>query len=247
LVCSPAAVYFTFFTDPGYELQKYVSPVAFHVDWSVGTHEVKLGYDVSYGIPKISPYAKRWNNGETYYWKHISSDYKGWEKREGTEESYFGIYHKGETKYTAGKFSQTVGFRKIGIPANFGVDIYNDMWGDEGDRFETSRVRLNFNPLVSLENRLFTGESNPEFTADIEECVNNPTYIKNPNDPYAPDPNAYRAGILSLRVGPVSIGYDSENIRYVIQNVIVHNLSDSPYFRYMKKKKGRFYFQLGDW
>ncbi|MFA5470156.1 MAG: hypothetical protein WC230_05575, partial [Bacteroidales bacterium] len=76
-------------TDPGYEIQKYLSPFAFKVDYNFGTHENKLGFDISYGAPKILPYATRKNYGKTYYWKHISSDYKGWETREGKETSYF--------------------------------------------------------------------------------------------------------------------------------------------------------------
>ena len=85
--------FFLFFTDAGYELQKYVSPVAFHVDWGLGSHERKLGFNVSWGVPKISPYSYREDYGATYYWKHISGDYTGWENRKGYEHSLLGLYH----------------------------------------------------------------------------------------------------------------------------------------------------------
>lgn len=153
-----------------------------------------------------------------------------------------------KAKYKSGEFSQTVGYKKVGIPGLVGVDVYNDLWGDEGDRFRTSRVRLNFFGL-GMENVLFTGDPGltERYDLDIEKCGDNKTYIQKPGDPYAPDPDKYRHGILSLYIGPLSIGYDSENIRYVIQNLIVHNMTDSRYFRYVREKKGKWYLQFGGW
>jgi hypothetical protein len=83
----------------------------------------------------------------------------------------------------------------------------------------------------------------------IEGCGSNLTYVKddkNPYNPYAPDPDKYRAGVLALRIGGiVSIGCDAEEIRYVIQNVIAHNfINSAPYFRY-EPYKPKFYFQIG--
>jgi RHS repeat-associated protein len=244
-----AAIYFTFFTDAGYQLQKYVSPVAFQVDFKWGTHQKGLGFNVGVGVPKLIPYAPWVEYGATYYWKNWG-DYQGWETRKGTETTYFGIWTDGETKYKSGEFSQTVGYKKLGIPGVVGVDVYNDLWGDGGDRFRTSRVHLNFG-FGYLENVLFTGDpglyEEDRYDERIEKCGPNRTYIKNPNDPYAPDPDKYRHGVLSIGIGPISFGYDSENIRYFIQNMVVHNLTDSRYFRYDKKKKGKWYFQFGGW
>ncbi len=142
------------------------------------------------------------------------------------------------------------GYKKIGMPGSLGVDIYNDLWGDGGDRFRTSRVRLNIGPLY-LENVLFTGDpglkEEDRFTRRIEGCGPNDTYIQNPDDPYASDPNKYRHGILSIGLGPFSRGYDSENIRYLFQNLTTHNITNSPYFRYEREKKGKHYFQFGGW
>ena len=98
---------FIFSTDPGYQLQKYISPVAFKIDIKTGTHQKGLGYDVSIGVPKTFPYAKRWERGDTYFWKSYGN-YCGWEARTGTETSYLGIYTKSTTHYKAGEFTQTV-------------------------------------------------------------------------------------------------------------------------------------------
>lgn len=139
-----------------------------------------------------------------------------------------------------------MGYKKVGIPGNLGVDVYNDLWGDGGDRFRTSRVRLNVGPLY-LENVLFTGDpgldEKDREKRKIENCGPNDTYVKGPYG----DPNKYRHGVLSIGLGPVSRGYDSENIRYFFQNMLVHNMTDSPYFRYERQRKGRHYFQFGSW
>ncbi len=243
-----AVPYLVFFTDPGYQLQKYYSPIAIHFDVKFGTHERGLGFDVGVGVPKLIPYASWKEYGATYFWKGYG-DYKGWETRKGTETTYLWLYTSGETKFKSGEFSQTVGYKKIGIPGLFGVDVYNDMFGDGGDRFRTSRVRLNWGPF-SVENVLFTGDPGLDHvdreTKRIEECGSNLTYITNPNNPYA-DPDKYRNGILSFRAGPIAIGWDSEKIRYLIQNFTVHNLVSSPYFRYKKEQKDRLYLQFGGW
>jgi len=124
------------------------------------------------------------------------------------------------------------------------------LWGDGGDRFRTSRVRLNMG-LINTENVLFTGDPglNPDDrdSRNLERCGNEETYIKKRGDPYAPNPNKYRHGVLSFGMGPVSFGLDSEKIRYGIQNVIVHNLSGSRYFRYERNVKDRRYIQFGAW
>jgi len=138
----------------------------------------------------------------------------------------------------------------FGVPGLAGVDIYNDLWGDGGDRFRTSRIRVNYG-FTYVENVLFTGDpglkEGDRHAITIEKCGSQKTYIKKPGDPYAPDPDKYRHGILSFGIGPISFGYDSEKIRYVIQNVLVHNGTKSRYFKYMKEKKDKWYFQFGGW
>ena len=81
----------------------------------------------------------------------------------------------------------------------------------------------------------------------IEKCGPNDIYVINENDPYAPDPNKYRHGVLSFGEGPVSFGLDSEKIRDGIQNVIVHNLTDSRYFQYERNVKDKRHIQFRAW
>jgi RHS repeat-associated protein len=240
-----AAAYFVFFTDPGYQLQKYVSPVAFKVDIKLGTHQRGIGYDASVGIPKALPYAKRWERGDTYYWKNFGN-YKGWENRTGTEESYFGLYTKSTTYFKSGEFTQTVGRKSFGIPSFLGVDVSNDLFGDEGDRFRTSHVRISFGPL-RIGNTLFTGDPGLN-DRNVSEINGYPTYVKGP---YGEDPDKYRNGILYLGLGSVEIGWDSEAIRNRIQNYWVHQNTNppSPFFRDLRGTDqyagDKFYFQFG--
>ena len=246
------AVIWLFGTDSGYEAQKYISPVAIHVDWGVGTHEKKLGFDVSIGIPKIIPYSYRWNYGQTYYWKMTGTDYTGWEKRTGHEQSLLGLYHWGETKYDAGDYSQTVGFQKFGIPSTIGVDVYNDKWGDGGDRFRTSRNVINFGGFLSIDIILVTGDPGGTSKDERDRHVvdkGNPyakgKYVKlGPDDPY--DPDKYRAGILAINIGgKLEVGYDSEEVRDQFQNKWVHK-GKWPFFTNLRDKfPDKFYFQIG--
>ncbi len=131
-----------FFTDVGYEIQKYISPIAFKVDLNFGTHQNGIGFDVSVGVPKSFPYAYRENWGATYFTKSYG-DYQGWETRKGWEESFLGVWHEGQTVYTSGEFSQTTGFISAGIPKLAGFTSSNDLWGDKGDRYRTAHAEIN--------------------------------------------------------------------------------------------------------
>jgi RHS repeat-associated protein len=71
-------------TESGYEVQKYLFPVAIHLDIKLGTHQTGLGFDVSVGVPKLSPISYRFNYGKTYYWGTYGG-YSGWETRIGGE------------------------------------------------------------------------------------------------------------------------------------------------------------------
>jgi RHS repeat-associated protein len=253
----PLAIYFDFFTDAGYQLQKYVSPVAVQVDFSWGTHEQKLGINVGVGVPKLAfPVAPWVEGGATYFWKGYG-DYQGWEFRLGVEVTFFNYYTWGTTQYWAksggDNFSQRVGYLKFGIPGNYSLDIYNDMaeiGGDGGDRFRTSRVRFNwFKGALRVENTLFAED--PGLKGEdraYHEPQRGPRGTYRIKNPYALNPEKYRHGILSIGIGPISIGYDSEEIRRDIQNFI-HDLPliKSPYFEYLPNKKRRGYFQFGSW
>ncbi len=246
-----AAAYFIFFTDPGYELQKYVSPVAVNIDFRWGTHQQGIGFNVSYGIPKSLPYAKRWDQGSSYYWKNYGG-YSGYEHRKGSEQSVMGLYHWGETHYESGEFTQTVGKKSFGIPSTTGVDVSNDLWGDGGDRFRTSHQRINL-VGISIGNSIFTGDPGPSGEREIDRSSGPYGTYTGKNNPYG-DPDKYRHGLLYVGIGPIKIGYDSESIRNFIQNGF-HDKIGSPRFRnlcgtpeYEAMGGDKFYFQFGwDW
>lgn len=239
-----AVLAFLFFTEPGYQIQKYISPVAIKVDIHLGTHQRGIGINTSVGIPKLVPYSKRWENGITYFWKNYG-DYKGWETRKGSEQSILGVYHWGKTEYQAGEFSQTVGFKSFGIPAVLGADISNDLWGDEGDRYRTSHQRINFFGL-SIGGSVFTGDpsllSDDRRTQYEYRAKSKEYYVKGPYG----DPDKYRHGILYVGFGPFKVGWDSEGIRHVLQNRIGHDIisPESPWFKYIRYRP-KPYIQFG--
>jgi RHS repeat-associated protein len=240
------ALYAIFFTDAGYEAQKYVSPVAFKVDLKYGTHQNGIGFDVSWGIPKLSPYAYRESYGATYYTKTYGG-YEGWETRRGYENSILGLYHWGSTEYTSGEFSQTVGFKSIGIPNIAGFTTSNDLWGDGGDRYRTAHAEINFMGF-RLGLSLFTGDPGPEkgtkteFLGGNQGDSRNGTYVGNPYG----DPDRYRSGVLYAGFGPINIGIDNEKVRDFFQNQFIHDrYSNTPHFRYLYGRGNNFFFQFG--
>lgn len=83
----------------------------------------------------------------------------------------------------------------LGIPSFLGLDVSNDLWGDGGDRFRTSHVRLNFGPL-RMGQALFTGDPGLEKEDRRTEDINGKrTYVRNP---YGNDPDKYRHGTFYL-------------------------------------------------
>ena len=238
--------------ETGYMKQKYDSPIAFQLDMRYGTHQRGIGFNISIGLPKILPYAKRWEWGSSHYWKNYGN-YRGYEHRKGSEQSVLGFYHWGKTHYESGEFTQTVGNKNFGMPSIAGVDISNDLWGDQGDRFRTSYQRINFGP-IRIENAIFTGDPGPsgkrfEYTTMDYGGIHG-TYTGDGN-PYEPD--KYRHGVLSIGIGPLNFGADTEGIRSGIQNWF-HDTKwgDAPHFRdlrgtpeYEAMGGDKFYFQFG--
>ena len=239
-------------SEGGYEIQKQLSPIAFKIDFRFGTHQRSIGFDISYGIPKSLPYAKRWEQGSSYYWKNYGG-YRGYEHRKGSGQSVLGLYHWGKTHYESGEFTQTVGNKNIGIPSIAGADISNDLWGDQGDRYRTSYQRINLG-AIRIENAIFTGDPGPYGVRDkyVDETIGPyGTYIGS-EDPYY-DPDQYRHGVLSFGIGPLNFGADTEGIRNYFQNG-VHDMRSvaSPHFRdlrgtpeYEAMGGDKFYFQFG--
>jgi hypothetical protein len=87
------------FTESGYEVQKYVSPVALHIDVKLGTHQKGLGFDASIGFPKAAPLSYRFNYGKTYYWETYGG-HSGWETRKGGEWTLFGLVNYSGTTFS---------------------------------------------------------------------------------------------------------------------------------------------------
>ena len=239
-----AAVYFLFFTETRYEVQKYVSPVAVNIDFRWGTHQQGIGFNVSYGIPKSLPYAIQWEQGSSYYWKNYG-DYRGYEHRKGSEQSILGVYHWGKTHYEAGEFTQTVGKKSFGIPSIFGADVSNDLWGDGGDRFRTSHQRINIFPFY-IGGAVFTGdpglEGKTRLVGKEPKAKSGEYYIKGPYG----DPDKYRHGVLYLGAGPIKLGWDNEDIRHTLQNIIGHNWisPELPWFKFIEYEQ-KPYIQFG--
>jgi hypothetical protein len=233
-------------TDQGYEAQKYVSPVAVKLDIHYGTIQKGIGFDVSAGMLKGSS-GYRYNFGYTYYSSNYGA-YNGWEKREGGEWEIIGGLNYSATRFNAGEFTQTTNMWTLGTPLN-NIKFENDMDMspglpgtpdvENGDRYRTGAAQINAGG-VSLGFNCFTGDPGLN-----DAVVQNHTYQ---TSVYGSDPDKYRAGVLYMGVGPVKAGINSEHVRAVIQNDIIHDnlvklfagytsphfreldIPDSPYF-----------------
>lgn len=244
-----AAVYFTFFTEPGYQLQKYISPVAFKVEIDFGSHQNGIGIKGGVGTPKIASFfgaEANWYEGSAkYYWKDYG-DYKGWEYSYGKETTKWGVITEGNTnvikKNGEKDYSQSIGYKKYGIPGLFAVEHYNDAWGnDVSDKFNTATTKFIFGPF-SIENVIFTGEPTKGQKGKYEKYEKTDIF-GNKYFVYEEAENSPRHGVFALRIGPLRFGRDSEEIRATIQNGL-HMILDDPQYQYRPYKPRRF-FQFG--
>ncbi len=154
---SAAATVFPF-TNQCYEMQKYISPIAFKPNFAFGSIQNGLGFDVSIGMLKGLP-GQRFHAGATYWWSSYGG-YNGWETRVGGE-MFTSLMSYSVTRFTAGEYSQTTGMFTFGGP--FGnIQYENDyMFGlpfaDNGDRWRTAAVGINIG-LFSVNLNMFTGD-----------------------------------------------------------------------------------------
>ncbi len=265
-VWAAIAAYVIFFTDPGYELQKFISPVAVKFNIGYGSFGWNMGFDVSIGLPTSLPIAYRLNFGMTYYTNYYGTGKGGTETRLGGQwsVSYFGIVVTVEGtqyNYSAGdnfnEFTRSTGTYSVGSPLILlNVKSENDEnWfkyifginslpgipkADGGDRFLTSRTRIDFG-IFSVGLDLFTGDPGLKWKdrrVGIGEDGNEYYLEGNTN------PDKYRAGVLFLKVGPISFGLNSEDIRDEIQNQIIHKWQDVPFFRNLGSPND-FWFHFG--
>ncbi len=238
-----------FFTEVGYDIQKYVSPIAIKFDISFGSHQKGFGVRTSIGIPQAAPISFRVHGGVGYYSKNYSVT-PGWQTTHGVEWGFGGIATVGSTRYNnpGDEFDQTLGHIRLGNPiAN--IKYENDYlfdWNiplgpnpDGGDRFRTAAVKLRFaNITVGI--NLFTGD--PGLNPDDRED-NGEFYLPNAN---GDNPDKYRAGVAYLGIGPFRFGGDSEGIRHTFQNRLAHDFlrPGTPHFRELDRTN-KFFFQFG--
>ena len=209
------------FTNQGYEAQKYISPIAFKPDINFGSIQNGIGFDASIGMLKGSN-GIRYHYGKTRYWSSYGG-YSGWETRNGWEFEVIPFLTYSTTRFSAGEFSQTTGNISLGDPFT-SMSYENDwMFGlpgtDNGDRWRTAAVGMNFGPL-SVNLNMFTGDAGPDRGEHWDIINGHKTYVA--YDGY--DPNKYRSGVLSLGFGPIRFGKNSEGIRKVFQNQFAHDI-----------------------
>jgi hypothetical protein len=167
------------FTESGYEVQKYVSPVAVHVDVKLGTHQKGLGFDVSVGVPKAMPVSYRYNYGKTYYWQTYG-DHSGWETRKGGEWTLAGLVNYSGTTFSGVGYprEQTTNTITLGGPF-VNLKYENDTYlgnfklpgvpqGDpNSDAYRTAGARIKVGPF-KMGMILHTGEGTGDNWVDTD-------------------------------------------------------------------------------
>ena len=243
-----------FFTDFGYEVQKYVSPVALHVDVHFSSETRGIGVSASVGVPKLVPISYRRHLGATYYSRHYDNSYQGWETRSGGEWTLAGVLSYSGTTYRSGETSQTTNMITIGgawmnlkyeNDFMFGVNLPGVPAADNGDRYRTAALKFSIGPLSAGFN-LFTGDSGVPFDERETRTINGrETYVSNGEK----DPDEYRSGVLYVGVGPFRLGRNSEGIRNFIQNRVAHDIliagvrgEPAPYFLVLDRDPSWYYY-----
>jgi len=222
------------FTESGYEVQKYVSPIALHIDAKFGPHQTGLGFDSSFGVPKLIPLSYRYNYGKTYYW-NTYGNHSGWETRKGGEWTLFGWINYSGTTFSGLGYSreQTTNTVTLGGPL-INLKYENDTYlgklnlpgvpqGDpESDAYRTAAVRIKIG-LFSAGMILHTGEAEIDpFTGWYRngiDDINNARVFKGGSI----GDSSQSHGIFYVGLGPIRIGRDTEQIRQTFQNEIAHD------------------------
>jgi RHS repeat-associated protein len=238
-------------TDVGYDIQKFLCPVAFHIGSSLGNENQYIGYDISIGIPQMSPISYRQHSGKYYYRKDYDNSYSGKEKRQGAEWSmFFGLFSYSDTYYDreGTKFDQYRNTVRLGSAmANLQVENdanFQDIFKFPGmpkhvasDKFLTGQVKVRMiGTEIGL--TLFTGDPGPNRASRNKDKEGNYTTGIN-----GENPDEFRAGILYVGFGPIKLGINSEGIRDKTQNWLHRNVTDDPTFRELPRKP-KFYWQI---
>jgi len=245
-----AGALFLLFTDIGYDLQKYFSHTAIHINGGSGNERQFVGVEISVGVPQILPLSYRHHTGAAYYWKDYDNMYSGWETSHGGEWSGLGFIMFSSTNYNrkGEKYDQSRDVWKIGVPflsPLFNLQVENDAdmnvlnlpWlpkHEASDKYMSSEIRLRLG-LIEMGNTTVTG--NPDnYSIEYGEG-------KGPFGTYSD--NEFSAGILYLQIGFIRIGYNSETIRDKTQNWAHDNWFSTPRFPVDKKKHpDRWYWEF---
>lgn len=248
---------FLLFTNAGYDIQKTISPVALHVDLHIGTHQIGVGYDVSIGAPTSGPISYRNHYGETYFWKTYG-DNSGWEYRQGGEWGLKGLVlgFPYDITYSGTKFSgindqivNSVSLSKSPLHKTTyenDTQMYLSLPGvpkyDGNDRYRSAAVSIErgmFNLQLNIHTGMYIGiDGKATGPDDVRHFIGG-------------DIDKQHHGVLSLDIGPFSLGWDSEGIRHTFQNRLAHdwlwryNYGDKYPWVLKNEKKGRFFFYLG--
>ena len=253
---SAVVFYLMYCTDLGYEVQKYISPLAFHIDLHLSSQQMGLGLDFSFGVPKKCAISYRSHIGATYYCNFIDGSYTGFEFRMGAEWCVGSCLGYSGTTFYQGKRQQTTNSIILGnyfcnfayendYMFNIGKYIPFVPSADNGDRYRTAAAR--FRCLVfSFGVNIFTGD--PGVDHNVRKVFNDPeqdgreTYTISAN---GDNPDEYRAGYWYAGVGPFKIGWNSEGVRDFVQNKLAHDWlchKDSPYFKVLDRPGGLYFY-----
>ncbi len=251
-----AGIYLLFFTDTGYDIQKYLSPVAVHVKGSLGNERHFLGIEASFGVPQILPLSYRKHVGAAYYWRDYDNMYSGWETSHGAE---WGAGVPGITATFSTTFYDRVGeefdqYRdlwRLGNPLfslqaenDADMNILNLPWlpkHEASDKHMSSEVRLRLYGFIEIGNTTVTGRSYPGANYENKGLSDEGPYgTYESKDGYNPD--EYRAGILYIQIGSFRFGYNSETIRDRTQNWVHDHWFPTPRFRKLNRP-GKWYWE----
>ena len=248
--------YLMYCTDLGYEIQKYIYPLAFHIDLHLSTQQFGLGFDVSFGVPKKCGVSYRAHWGITYYCHFFDNSYNGFEFRTGAEWCVGSCLGYSGTTFYQGKRQQTTNAIILGnyfcnftyendYMFNLGKYIPLVPSADNGDRYRSAAARFRC-AFFSVGVNIFTGD--PGADHDVRKVFNDPehngreTYTISAN---GDNPDAYRAGYWYAGVGPFKIGWNSEGVRDFVQNKFAHDWlchKDSPYFKVLDRPGSLFFY-----
>jgi RHS repeat-associated protein len=240
------------FTDVGYDIQKFLFPVAIHFEIPFGSENKHIGYDISFGVPQLFPISYRQHGGHYYYWRDYDNSYSGWETRSGSEWSMFSSRFSYSCTFydrQIDRFDQYRDLIRLGNPL-FNWQIENDASGHEyfpfpwmpdhtsSDKFLTGQVKLRLG-MAELGLTLFTGDPGPN-RASRNFDPETGEYLKGMN---GEDPDEFRAGILYIGFGPIKLGINSEGIRDNTQNWLHRNVTHDPTFRTLPRRP-RFFWEI---